>query len=95
MPGADPGLAPRAELMADFAFQLPALRGNKVGVAGILAVLRELRLGEEIVEADLADSAAQLEARIPVFGGSPAEVEAALGPEEFARGRIVVDAVEG
>jgi hypothetical protein len=80
--------------MADFAFQLPALRRNEVGVAGILTVLRELRLSEESVKADLANAAAQLEARIPVFGGPPAEGEAALWPEEFAWRRVVVDAVE-
>ena len=39
----EPGLAPRAELAADFALDFPALRRDEVGVAGILAVL--LRLG--------------------------------------------------
>ena len=90
----EPGLAPCAEVVRDFGLDLPALRRDEVGVAGIFAVAAELGLGEEIVEADLADAAAQLEADVPVLGRPPAERDAALGPEEFARRLVVVDPVE-
>src|SRR6185369_5064947 len=58
IPGAQACLAPAAEVAADLRLGLPALRRNELGVAGILAVLGQLGLGEEIVEADLADAAA-------------------------------------
>ena len=90
----EPRLAPCAEVVREFGFDFPALRRHEVGIAGIFAVLAELRLGEEIVEADLADAAAKLQADVPALGRPPAEGDAALGPEEFARRQIVVDAVE-
>ena len=64
----EPGLAPAPEIVRELGLDLPALRRHELGIAGILAVLAELRLGEEIVEADLADAAAQLEADVPVLG---------------------------
>jgi hypothetical protein len=73
---------------------LPALRRDQFRVAGILAVLLELGLGEEIIEADLPDAAAQLQTDVPVLGRPPAEVDAAFGAEELARRLIVVDAVK-
>ena len=94
IPGLEPGLAPGAELASDLDLHFPALRRDEVGVAGVFAVLLELGLDEEIVEADLADPAAELEAAVPALGRAPAEVDAALGPEELARALVVVGAVE-
>src|SRR3569623_2086476 len=91
---AQPGLAPLPQFAADFALQFPALRRDEVGIAGILAILLEVGLRQEVVEADLADAAAQLEARIPPRRRPPAERNAALGAEELARWQIAVDSIE-
>ena len=75
-------------------FSLPALRRHQVGIAGVFAVVDQLGLGEEVVEADLPDLPAQLEACVPALGRAPAKRDATLGPEEFARRLVVVGAVE-
>ena len=80
--------------MCHFRFGFPALRRDQVGIAGILAAVVELRLGQKVVETDLPDSAAQLQADVPILRRAPSESEAALGAEEFARRLVVVDAVE-
>ena len=86
--------APCPELMADLGLEFPALRRHKVRIAGIGAVVAKLRLGKEVVEADLADAAAELEADVPILRGTPAEIDAALGPQEASCILVVVDAVE-
>ena len=88
------GLAPCAEVARELGLDFPALRRDEVGVAGIFAIAAELGLRQEIVEADLADPAPQLQADVPALGRPPAERDAALGPEEFPRGLIVVGPVE-
>ena len=89
-----PRLAPVAEIPAYLRFHFPALRRHEVRVAGILPVLAELWLVEEVVEADLPDTAAELEAEVPARGGPPAERHASFGPEELPRRQIAVDASE-
>jgi len=64
--------SPRAKVSGELRFDLPALRWDKIGIAGVFPVLAELGLREEVVEADLADPAAQLQTDIPPFGRTPA-----------------------
>jgi hypothetical protein len=66
-PGAQTGLTPLAKFAANLALQLPALRGDEIRITGIFAILGKLRLREEVVEADLADAAAEFQARVPTL----------------------------
>ena len=94
IPGPQPRLAPRAEIVADFNFALPALRRDEVGIATVLPIAAEVRLVEEIVEADLTNATAKLETRVPIFGWPPAKGNAALRPEELAGRQVAVDSFE-
>ena len=71
-PCADARLAPLSEFPADLPLDLPALRRDEVRIAGILAILGQFGLGEEVIEADLPDAAAKLEACIPPARRPPA-----------------------
>jgi hypothetical protein len=88
------GLAPRAQLMADLRLELPALRRHQVGVTGIFALVGKLGLRQEVIETDLADLPAGLQADVPFLGRTPANDKAALRTEEAARRQVVVDPVE-
>src|SRR5437868_4249648 len=90
----EPRLAPAAEIVGQFGFYLPALGRDELRITGILSVLAQHWLRQEIEEVDLAHAAAKLQANVPVLGWSPGKRHTALGPEELARRLIVVDPVE-
>src|SRR6185437_157132 len=61
-------LAPFPEIVSKFGLGLPAMRRDQIRIARILAILAELGLGKEIVEADLSDAAAELQTDVPIPG---------------------------
>ena len=87
-------LAPAPEVVGKFRLCLPALRRDQLGIAGILAILAEHWLSEEIEEINLPDAAAKFQADVPILGWAPGQGHAALGPKKLACRLIIVDPIE-
>ena len=87
------GLAPAAEVMGKVGLKLPNSAGAPVEGSRHCRGRRSNWAAQKIVEADLANPAAQLEADVPRLAGMPSEHDTAFGTEEFASRLLVGRAI--
>ncbi len=85
--GVDPRCrrAPRPKISHRFKLGLPALRGDKIGIACVCGIATQIGRGQKVGKVQLPDPSFHLGVQIEPGGRVPGRREETLGPDETAR----------